>query len=559
MSDPAGEKARDDLVVVLPAPLNTEAFPRKVLRPLGDEPILSRLIQAAFRVVVERSQVVVLTDDDEVVLLAERQGCTAFAVAREGRGDLQDPKLILAAAERVERVSGRRASAVAVLYPTVPLVSEQDLRLGIDTLLRSDTYRTVLSACETTHRSWTARNGSYVVESQPADDAIGHAPSYREIPSFVITRRDVIAESRLIEEPVGLALIPAERAWEVRSVHDWWGLDRLVRRKRIVFVVIGNSEVGLGHAYRTTLLAHDLVGHEILFVIARDHEMAAEHVRRHRFPVVRQGEEDLAETVLSLDPHVVINDILATATDYMGVLKSGGMPIVNFEDLGPGADLADRVVNAIYEEQNTGPNHLNGPDYYCIRDEFLQARPAPFRDAVEEVLITFGGTDANDLARRVAGLILPVVGARGIRVSIVTGPGYLHLEALREFLACQPEDGLELANGTKRISEYMARADIALSSAGRTVFELAAMRTPAVILASHEREERHTFASEANGMRYLGRHDTVSDEEIVHAFLELLDCADVRRSLYENTDGIDVKGGRRRVISALTSVIEGAS
>ena len=82
------------------------------------------------------------------------------------------------------------------------------------------------------------------------------------------------------------------------------------------------------------------------------------------------------------------------------------------------------------------------------------------------------------------------------------------------------------------------------------------MLTPSVIISSHEREELHTFASEINGMKYIGRHDMISDQEIVHAFMELLDCTETRHNLYERTKSVDVKNGRERVISALMRVIE---
>jgi len=321
-------------------------------------------------------------------------------------------------------------------------------------------------------------------------------------------------------------------------------------------VVKGNSETGLGHVYRTTLLAQDLVDYEILFVTLRGHDMAAENIRNHNFPVIRQGDDDLVDTVLSLDPQVVINDILATDKKYIEDLKSKAIVVVNFEDLGSGADIADLVINAIYEEKDIAANHLNGPMYFCLRDEFFQTNPTSFRDEVEEVLVTFGGTDANNLVKRVVGLIIPIVADRGIRLSIVTGPGYIHLQELKDFLDSQPQKGVELANGTKRISDYMARADIAFSSAGRTVFELANMLIPSVIIASHEREELHTFASEINGMKYIGRHDMISDQEIVHAFMELLDCTETRHNLYKRTKSVDVKNGRERVISALMRVIE---
>ena len=44
----------------------------------------------------------------------------------------------------------------------------------------------------------------------------------------------------------------------------------------------------------------------------------------------------------------------------------------------------------------------------------------------------------------------------------------------------------------------MFAADIAFSSAGRTVYELALAGTPSIIMAQNERELTHFFASEEN-------------------------------------------------------------
>ena len=59
-------------------------------------------------------------------------------------------------------------------------------------------------------------------------------------------------------------------------------------------------------------------------------------------------------------------------------------------------------------------------------------------------------------------------------------------------------------------------------------------------------------------MKYIGRHDIISDQEIVRAFMELLDCTETRRNLHERAKSVDIKSGRERVISALMRVIEEA-
>ena len=43
------------------------------------------------------------------------------------------------------------------------------------------------------------------------------------------------------------------------------------------------------------------------------------------------------------------------------------------------------------------------------------------------------------------------------------------------------------------MSVYMAEADIAISAQGRTMYELAVMQVPTIVLASNNRETQHTF------------------------------------------------------------------
>ena len=81
----------------------------------------------------------------------------------------------------------------------------------------------------------------------------------------------------------------------------------------------------------------------------------------------------------------MINDMLDTPREYMEHLKAANIPVVNFEDEGPGSVLADQVVNALYEEPQNETNgkqperFLYGHKYFCLRDEFLQAEQNAFR------------------------------------------------------------------------------------------------------------------------------------------------------------------------------------
>jgi spore coat polysaccharide biosynthesis predicted glycosyltransferase SpsG len=519
-----------ELLVVIPAPLHASGLPRAALRSLAGRSLILRALDTAAGSVASRDQIAVLVDDDEVALVAERQGCRVYPLPHA----TLEPDAALAACvygvtRREEENRPAPFAAVAVLHPSAPLVRSGDLTRAVDRL--SD-------------------NGVSSVMSEPLVGDAGW-PTL----GFVVSRRDSVTPEQFVARDVVLADLPAERALRIQSANDWWVCERLLRRKRVAIVVIGYPAVGLGHVSRSSIIAHELMHHDVCFVCPDGSDLAAAQLAPHTLPIHRQAGRNLAEAVLAFEPDLVINDILNTDRDYVEQLMAGGAAVVNFEDLGSGAHVADLVINAIFMETDVPENHLNGPAYFCIRDEFLQAPQRQRGDQVREVLVTFGGTDAVDSTARLARLLLPITRPRGIHVSLVTGPGYSHLERLTELLHGVPAADVTLAHNTKRISEYMARADLAFSSAGRTVFELAAMGVPAVILAANEREETHTFASAENGFLHLGRNDQTSDAAIVSALERLLESAELRRTLSERMCKWDFHRGRERVMAALDPLL----
>ncbi len=233
----------------------------------------------------------------------------------------------------------------------------------------------------------------------------------------------------------------------------------------------------------------------------------------------------------------------------------GDIPKVNFEDEGPGAKYADLVINALYGENEGSEKLLAGPDYFCLRDEFVNAARNPLRGEVKTLLITFGGTDQHDCTRRVLDIVEPICRERGIAIRIVAGPGYAHREAMEKHLAELGNPLVEFAWATNIMSRRMEGADLAICSAGRTVYELAHMRVPAIVLATHEREARHTFARARNGFAFAGIMDKIPDSRIRNLFLAML--GQERRARYwERQDRLDFGGNKARVVGLIENLLE---
>ena len=324
-----------------------------------------------------------------------------------------------------------------------------------------------------------------------------------------------------------------------------------------MFAVAGYPAIGMGHAYRATMIAQEMVEHDVVFACEERDILAIKHIRAQNYKIEVFANGKLLEGVLSLAPDLVVNDVLDTSEEYIMPLKSRGVGVVNFEDLGEGAKHADYVINALYPHQSSSNKVMVGYSYFCLRDEFIYLPSVVKSDVVQRILITFGGVDEANLTARVLGLLGPIARDRKFSIDIVVGPGFSGDAALsRSLEACAGVD-VVLTRKTSRISEFMARADIAVTSGGRTVFELASVGVPTLVLCQNFRETTHTFAAPENGILNLGFHAEVQDEVVIDAFVKLLEDSGLRESLVERQKALDLTKGKKRVVGLINSVLFG--
>ena len=101
--------------------------------------------------------------------------------------------------------------------------------------------------------------------------------------------------------------------------------------------------------------------------------------------------------------------------------------------------------------------------------------------------------------------------------------------------------------------ELMTQCDVALTSRGRTGYELALLGIPSIAMAQNEREEKHGFVSNENGFTYIGLDPT---DEIIESNLRMyLGLSRSSRQRFQNLLlSHDLKGGRRRVMGLIENL-----
>jgi spore coat polysaccharide biosynthesis predicted glycosyltransferase SpsG len=327
---------------------------------------------------------------------------------------------------------------------------------------------------------------------------------------------------------------------------------------RIVIRVIASKEVGLGHVYRALTLAEEFgeLGHKVIFLCDSSDFALVESLVGDQYVCI--GTTDWPDDIVRLEPDLVINDVLDTKWRDTSLCRVGGAKVVNFEDLGKGSENADLVINALFQEpQREGDHYLWGIDNFFLRDEFVQARQAPWNNRVDNVLITFGGTDPTDLTWKTVNAIAPYCYEHKVTMYIIVGPGYdaEHEAQVMKLLWDWGMERVWFIRETGVMAQVMSRCQLAFCSNGRTVYELAHMHVPAIVTAHSERENTHDFACAENGFSNLGVYREGVMYRIRNNFLHYLD--DLRRYHWDAMQRFDLSGNKARVAKRILEVVDG--
>lgn len=535
--------------IIIPALKKNAVIPDQLVKRLAGVTLMERALHTA-RGVAAADDIIVLTDSQEITLICERAGVrarcnpafrfTSLNIVAEMRDLLEE------LSQEYEHCLILRASCPLMTWVDVEDAWKRYREADADSLVTVKSVR---------QRIWNVQGDT--LENLLRDD--GEQALVLESRALIILRSAAFLRAvhagRTAVMGKTIPYFLNDRAIEIQGYQDWWICERLLLRRHVVFVVAGWPAIGMGHVFRALMLAHEITDHKITFVCTRESELAVESIARRDYRMVRQGGEDLADTVLRLRPDLVINDMLNTDPAYMERLRESGCRIVNFEDDGPGAKLAHLVINALYEHGDPDdPRVCCGPDYFCLRDEFAGARRCTLQPEVKTLLITFGGTDTADCTLRVLNIVEPLCRERGITIRVVAGPGYAHKENMERHIAALDNPLVEFTWATNVMSRMMEGADMAICAAGRTVYELAHMRVPAIVIAQHDREASHTFARENNGFLFLGVAARISDAAIDAAFRSLLD-GPLRAALFARQAALDFTRNKARVVRLMLDLL----
>ena len=521
-------------------------FPNDLLRRIAGKNLIQRAIAKARDFGVSDQHIFVYTDSEEISLLVERAG----AIPLVDNGTTSERQSQLSWLFNHFRNIVHPTDRLLKLSPYVPLLDVGTLKKA-SSLLENAGVGAVVSTNIRPIRS-TVESYTTMEDTLTTQNLVN---SRFKSQAFVLMDGSVFKDDQM--KRIGIETIDLDSdVLEINSHHDWWICEKLIKRKRVIFRVIGNETVGMGHIYRSLALARELYDHEVIFITDTESGSAVRKLVKYDYRTEIYRKSGIVEKIIEFAPDLLINDILDTNRSEVVHLRSSGMRVMNFEDLGDGAREANVTINELYDNPCLdGYNIRWGSKYYFLRDEFIDAVPCKYARHPIGILLAFGGADVHNLTRKILFTIKDICKHRGIPIYVVTGPAYKNYSDLEDEVATM--EGVSLTHATGVISKLMEKVSIAITSNGRTVYEMAHMNIPAIVIPQHERERTHLFATENNGFIALEPYTKdKSETEVLAAFTRVIDNHEYRKALYKNTLRHSFSENKKRVLDLINQELE---
>jgi len=291
----------------------------------------------------------------------------------------------------------------------------------------------------------------------------------------------------------------------------------------------GNNSIGMGHIRRCITFAKNMFPDEKVLFLSAD-ESAEKIVYENGFRTIvletdyrnMDGEIDKLKTLfddrgenISLEEkkkrNIVLVDSYFITKKYVEFLYDNAYVIL-VDDNNERTYKCDELLNyAIYadelgyEKKYTDTKLLLGIKYAPIREEFKKAGPIEIKENIKNVLITTGGGDSLHVENNI------ILGLNSIKDKIqdlefhfLIGPmceeGYAKVI---EKNAKMVGINWKTHENVENMAELFKDMDIAISSAGSTLYELAYMGIPTIMLlyANNQKKNIDAFMKKC-GMLY---------------------------------------------------------
>lgn len=340
---------------------------------------------------------------------------------------------------------------------------------------------------------------------------------------------------------------------------------------RILFRVDSDARVGLGHLRRCRSLAVALEaeGLENVFLCRRDSTRGfVDGLRAEMLNGIPSwGGEDLRAT-LALACRSRCQAVLVDSHEvdavYLNALRKAGLFVIARDDLAAYPFPCQMVFNGnanaralAYASSSGDTRFLLGPEYAVLPPDFKARIPREVPEKVREILITLGGADAIGWMPRLLQRLDSLVG--DFSVTAVAGPFFENQSQIHETIR-RGRRVVRVLESPSSLYDFMVRADLCISSAGQTLYELACVGCPTVTfpVADNQRGQLRSLAAAGSVWACEAADPVQLLEQVEEGVVSLMEHPQLRRRMAESGQRLVDGAGAGRVAEVICQEVSSA-
>lgn len=287
----------------------------------------------------------------------------------------------------------------------------------------------------------------------------------------------------------------------------------------ILFRTSGGSapgkELGTGHIFRCINLSQQFKEHKIFFLI-EDYGGIKKIFKEKNFSNVEflksniSIKEDYQKTLKTIEKKkidLVIVDKIYTPKMYLQKLKKEIFTVYicdQFEYEYPASMIINGFVG-LKNEIKSNKYHskcLLGPSFQILSKKYEKKLKVKKNN---DILITFGGYDANNLIEKLC-VILPNF-LKNLKIKIILGPVTKKSDCLKK-IEKTFQQKLQIIRYTDDLRKEILQSKIGLCSGGITTYEFASLKVPFGIISQYKHQEITALQWKKHGFgKDLGKND----------------------------------------------------
>lgn len=334
--------------------------------------------------------------------------------------------------------------------------------------------------------------------------------------------------------------------------------------KSILFRADGSKQIGMGHITRGIEVAKYLKDYcDRIYFLTKNNPIAIDYIHKNGFNTIIFQNTSYKEINTKIEEIFdegrfddIILDLYNIHQSDIDFYKKFCNRVICFTDETYKLEIVADIIFAFspnqkeeyYTNISKGIFYV-GPKYEPLNPVFSNKRKK-VKEKIEQILVTMGGGDRNNLTTRVLNNLLGMNYNFEITAILGHGFGETNLNTINRYR----EQSVIIKKNVEDMYSEMLKTDIGICSAGNTLVEFMSLGIPTLVLPQTKRENEHATAFEKRGaiLKVPNYGSEIEDVSILKLLKKLVTNVDLREKISKSALEIVDGKGIYRIVDILT-------